>query len=355
LKGTPIPPAAADPSAAAAPMMKERPQMAEVRALADKSYQAGFLKDALKYYTQLVETDPNDYKSALRLAWTYNQLHQDREAFHLFNQARMAPDAQVAAEAQRAYDNLKPQFQTARASAWMLPFYSSRWKDAFAYGQFKTEVRVPQIPFLRPYVSMRMIGDARGSINKPGEVYPQYLSESAVIPGAGVATPVYRGLMAWAEAGYALSYLAKKDDRRGRPDYRGGVSFSRGFGQLLGGSNAGAFAENHEDGVFVSRFNNSLLFYTQNKVGYTLRALESFDDLRIQFYVNVNVTADAKRQYWANFVEYGPGIRLRWKSLPRGMTLSVDYPRGRYLITNNNPNPLSFTDLRAGFWYAFSR
>lgn len=117
------------------------------------------MNDAFKYYSQLNEANPNDPQILLRLGWTLNQLHNDREAIRYFDRARLSPDANVAAEAQRAYDNLRPQFETVRTSAWMLPFYSSRWKDTFAYGQFKTEIRIPGLRFLKPYASLRLIGD----------------------------------------------------------------------------------------------------------------------------------------------------------------------------------------------------
>lgn len=359
LKGQPVSPR--DPSAAAAPITQPAPPpppkpapepaktdtRADLRAMADKSYQNGFLKDALKYYTELAQADPNDHQALLKLGWTQNQLHNDREAIRYFDRARLSSNPNIAAEAQRAYDNLRPQFEAVRNSAWILPFYSSRWKDTFTYGQLKTEIRLPFLHGLRPYASLRLIGNLRGSIQRPGEVYPQYLSESAVIPAVGIATPVHKGLMAWAEAGYAMSYLTRRDNQpQQRADYRGGVSFSRGFGRLLGAGSSGLFFENHEDGVFVSRFNNSVILYSQNKLGFTYR--------KLQLYWNGNLTADPKRQYWANFVETGPGLRFRAPFMPPALVFSVDVLRGQYLIRQGNPNPMRFHDVRAGFWYAFS-
>lgn len=145
-----------------------------------------------------------------------------------------------------------------------------------------------------------------------------------------------------------MSYLTRANSQdQHRPDYRGGISYSRGFGRLLGAKSAGIFFENHEDGVFVSRFNNSLILYSQNRIGYTIR--------NVQFYWNANLTADPKRQYWANFAETGPGLRFRAPFLPPALAFSIDAVRGQYLIRNGNPNPIQFNDIRAGFWYAFSR
>lgn len=316
----------------------------EARELAEKSYKAGYLKDALKYLTIVHENDPADYDVMLKLAYTHNMLKQDRQALDWFKLARYSPDPSVAGEAQRAYQGLLPQFQRFRTTTWTMPFFSSRWKNAFNYGQIKTELKSP-LP-VRPYLSMRFVGDARGSTGGPS--FPQYLSETAFIVGAGIATPVHRGLMAWAEAGAALSYLRRADQTsRARPDYRGGVSFTRARGRLLGAEKPGLFFENHEDGVFVSRFNNSLLFYTQNKIGYTRG--------NAQVYWNANLTTDAKRQSWANFAETGPGIRFRLPSMPPALAVSVDVMRGFYTINEGNPRGPNYYDVRAGIWYAFTR
>jgi hypothetical protein len=280
----------------------------------------------------------------LRLGQTHNMLKQDRQAIDWFKLARNSDDPSVAGQAQRAYNNLRGQFERFQTTMWILPFYSSRWKNGFTYGQVKTEVKT-NLRVLRPYASLRFVGDARGSVNAP---YPQYLSETAFIAGGGVATPVHKGLMAWAEAGIALSYLRRSDQpRRGRPDYRGGVSFGRAWGRLLGAEQPGVFVENHEDAVFVSRFGRTVILYTQNKFGYTRGG--------VQFYWNANATADPRLQYWANFVEAGPGIRFRWSALPPALAFSLDVLRGAHTVNTANPRRPNFYDVRAGFWYALTR
>ncbi|MBM3796685.1 MAG: hypothetical protein FJW31_22120 [Acidobacteria bacterium] len=315
----------------------------EARELAEKSYKAGYMKDALKYLTIVHENDPLDYNVMLKLGFAHNVLKDDRKAMDWFKLARYSPDPSIAGEAQRAYRTLEPPYQRFRTTTWMLPFYSSRWNSAFSYGQVKTEIKVPGV--LRPYVSMRFVDDARGSVRAP---YPQYLSETAFILGAGVATPVYRGLMAWGEAGAAISYLRREDQlSRALPDYRGGVSFSRARGHLLGAEKPGMFWENHEDAVFASRFANSLLLYTQNTIDYTRGT--------VQAYWNLNLTGDVMRQYGANFAETGPGIRFRWASLPPALSISIDVVGGVHTVNTDNPRRPNFFDIRAGLWYAFTR
>lgn len=325
----------------------------EAKLLAEKSLQAGYLKDAVKYLKVAHETDPLDFAVMLKLGWTYNILKQDKDAIQWFDLARKSPDPAVSDEAQKAYSNLRPEFVRFRTTAWAFPFYSSRWKDVFAYGQVKTDYHIAGLPF-RPYVSVRFVGDTRGNLEaaKPG-VLPQYLSESSFIVALGVATSTWRGVMGWAEAGEAIRYLGTPDQGRMVPDYRAGLSYSKGFGHLLRPSSHGFFAETNGDGVFISRFQNDLLLYSQTRTGYTFRPSETAG-FQGQLYWNWNLTADAQGQYWANYVESGPGVRFRFAALPPSVLFSVNLMHGSYLSNVGNPQRPTFNDVRAGFWYAFT-
>jgi Flp pilus assembly protein TadD len=316
--------------------------------MAERSYRAGFLKDALKYFEAAHEADPGDFSVMLRLGQTYNLLHQDDQAIRWFDLARKSQDPAISAEANKAYHNLRPAYARLRTTVWLFPFFSTRWHDLFSYAQVKTEVRLGHLPF-RPYVSLRFDGDTRGTTR---EIVPQYLSQSAFILGVGLATNTWHHAMLWAEAGEAAGYLANHPGGRLVPDYRGGVSYSRATGRLLGAEAPGWFAETSGDGVFVSRFQNDFLVYSQNRSGYTLPALGGF---RSQFFAAGNITLDTQRQYWANFVELGPGLRLRWDRLPPALVFSVHLLRGVYALNAGNPRGPNFFDLRAGFWYAFTR
>jgi hypothetical protein len=187
------------------------------------------------------------------------------------------------------------------------------------------------------------VGDTRVTI---GAASPQSLSESSFILGVGVSTVPWRGITGWAEAGSAISYT------KGHmlPDYRAGVSMARAIGAKLGGEAAGWFGASTTDGVFISRFGNDFLVYQQVRVGYTAGPLV----LRAQIHWNANLTMDSQRQGWANFVETGPGIRLRTSMMPASMFVTVDLMRGVYLIHGGYTRP-NFVDLRLGVWYAVTR
>ncbi len=322
---------------------KESESALNPRLLGERSYNAGFLKDALRYFTLAWEADPTDTGIALKLGWTNNLLHDDATAIRWFDQARHSPDDSIASEAQQAWSNLRPNFARFRTTLWMYPLYSSRWSDLFGYGQIKTEVRVGRAPF-RPYISMRFIGDARRST---GGVLPQSLSESAFIAGAGVATRQWRGAMAWAEAGTAFSYL----NGSRWSDYRGGVNYARTIGKSIAAEHSGRFFETTADSVFISHFDNDLITYSQSRAGYT----SALSGATIQSFWHANATFDVKRQYWANFIETGPGFRFRLNWMPKSAHVTFSALRGVYLINEGNPRRPNYIDFRVGIWYAFTR
>ena len=326
----------------------------EAKSMAEKSLKAGYLKDALKYLSIAQENDPVDFAVMLKLGWLYNIMHQDQQAIKWFKLAAKSPDPAEAKEANQAYRNLAPAFALFRTTFWAYPFYSSRWNDAFGYAQVKTEIRIGHLP-IRPYLSARFVGDMRGTTGSTlSNPAPQYLSESSFIFGVGVTTLPIHGVVGWFEAGEAVKYLPDRTDVGAMiPDYRGGIAYAKGFGHLLGGSN-GFFFESNEDGVFVSRFQNDMLAYSQNRAGYTFAQTESAALLQAQIYFNFNGTADRLRQYWANYVESGPGVRFRLRNFPKGMLFSVNVLRGVYTVNEYNPRRPNFFDLRAGFWYAFT-
>jgi hypothetical protein len=280
----------------------------------------------------------------LKLGYAENMLHDDASAIVWFGLARNSPDLTIAQQARKAFANLRPNFSRIRTTVWLFPFYSTRWSDNFAYGQIKTELRLKGVP-VHPYASIRFIGDTRQYA--PGPV-PQSLSESAFIFGGGLASDTWHGATLWGEVGTAVSYTGAPSER----DVRGGVAWGRLWGRGILSESSGGFLESNVDGVFVSRFGDDSLAVVQNKAGFTLPPL---GPLRSQVFLNVNVTQDTLRQYWANFVEAGPGLRWHLNGTPQSLVFAVNLMRGVYTDNEYNPRGPNFFDVRAGFWYAFTR
>jgi Flp pilus assembly protein TadD len=319
------------------PPQEDKPPLNN-KLLGEQSLDKGFLNDALKYLHAAHENDAMDFEVMLKLGWAYNLLKDDREAVRWFSLARYSPDAKTASEASKAYGNLNPSLRLLRTTVWVFPTVSTRWRDTFVYGQAKTELRLA-FP-VHPYLSLRFIGDARGAVRLGANISPQNLSESSVIVGAGLASTPWQGLMAWFEAGEALRYLIPHGETgRALPDYRGGISYAKS----LRGSHR-VFTETNDDGVFISRFGNDSLLYSQNRTG------RAFGE-NIQVYWNWNATVDATGEYWANTVETGPGVRFRLNPLQ----FTVNFLRGAYLVNESNPYRPNFNDVRIGVWYAFTR
>ena len=328
-----------------APEVSRTQTSTEAKKLATSSLDAGYLKDAEKYLRIAHDNDPVDFNVMLKLGWTYNLLKNDEQAFEWFRLARRSDDADLAREADKAYRNLRTELNPVRTSVWMLPFYSSRWKSSFTYAQVKTEYKLSRIP-VQLYVSTRFSGDTRGKLFDPNiSTTPLGLSESAAIPGAGASWQPWRGTTVWGEAGWSFSYLHSQS--RG-PDYRGGLSYSRGFGRGMASQRSGVFGESTADVVFISRFENDLLVYSQNRIGWTVTPL------RTQMIWNWNLITDAKRLAWANTTEHGPGVRFQLPGVPKGLLFSANALQGTYTVMKDNPHPRRYSDLRIGFWYAFS-
>jgi tetratricopeptide (TPR) repeat protein len=324
------------------PRPAAQPASIDAKVMAERSIKAGYMNDAVKYLQVAHEADPGDFEVMLKMGWTYNMLHQDPLALRWFDLARRSSDPQIATQGGTAWKGLRGSLARFRTTAWMLPMYSTRWHDIFSYAQVKTELR-GALPFgLRSYASLRFIGDTRRTM---GAAAPEYLSESSFILGIGVTTPRWRGITAWAEAGSAIGYA----NGHMLPDYRGGISAARAWGQGLQAEKAGWFADTAADGVFISRFAGDFLVYDQWRAGYSF----SPGSARMQAHWNANVTFDAQRQYWANFVETGPGLRLAIPQLSPSAYLSLSVVRGAYLVNQGNPRRPNFIDFRAGFWYAF--
>lgn len=321
------------------------------KVMAFRSLEKSYLVDALRYFREANEDDPTDGEVMHGLGRTYNLLGHDDEALAWFDRSRRAGWT----EAERDYRSLRASNRRISIGGWALPMYSSRWGQGLFYGQVKGELKLKGTR-LRPYLSARLIADTQGDATdkRVNPLFPAYLSETAVILGVGVSAPLGHGLYAWGEAGEAISYLGRRTDGGlMRPDYRAGVFWLRGYGSSLNGARRGWFGEHTADGVYVSRFQGNVVGYSQNRTGYTLNGNDGA--VQLQAHWNWNATLDTKREYWANFVETGPGIRMRFRNLPPSMVFRFDMVRGVYLLNRYNPLSPNFWDFRGGVWYAFAR
>jgi tetratricopeptide (TPR) repeat protein len=324
----------------------------DAKAMGEKSLAMGYVHDAVRYLQQAHEQNPEDAEVLLKLGWAYNQSKDDSTAIEYFDEARRTGDPQIAAEASRAYHNLRGD-TLPQTTIWTLPMFSSRWKDLFSYGQIKRTVPLPFLgkanKLVTFYLSTRFAGDVKSSMDEH-VVAPQYLSESSFIFGAGVSSKTWHHLTGWAEAGESLKYLPFRHDiGTAIPDYRGGLNYGRGFGHLLDSRKNGPFYETTADAVYISRFDKDWLFYSQHRAGETFHFANGITG---QLLVNVNYVRDVKTEYWANTLEIGPGFRLRFPWMPPRMYIAADLLHGFY--TEPSPKP-DYNDVRVSMWYAVTK
>ncbi len=336
-----------------APVSQAASPAIDPKTMGMKSLKLGYFRDAIKYLRQAHEQNPDDADVMLQLGWAYNQAKDDADAIPWFDRARYAGNPQIAQEAAKAYHNLNGD-TLPQTTIWALPMYSSRWRDVFTYGQVKHTLPLPwnsANKYFSLYLSTRFIGDIKGQV---GTAFgPGYLSESSFILGAGISSKTWHHVTGWMEAGEAFKYLPGRHDVGAAiPDYRGGLNFAKGFGQLLGSEKNGAFYETTGDAIYVSRFGKDWLFYSQHRAGYTFRA---WGDTAAQLLFNTNYVRDSKDQYWANTVEMGPGLKIHLKWMPRNLYFAADFLRGVYTNNQFNPRRPNYDDIRTSFWYAITK
>jgi hypothetical protein len=83
--------------------------------------------------------------------------------------------------------------------------------------------------------------------------------------------------------------------------------------------------------------------------------LPDLGPLRLQLLWNAHLTLDRRREYYANFVEHGPGLRFRVPGISPPVDVTVSGLRGSYLVNRFNPRPPNYYDLRVALWYSVSR
>jgi tetratricopeptide (TPR) repeat protein len=318
-----------------------------------KSLALGYSRDAIKYLRQAHEEHPNDAEIMLKLGYAYNLAKDDTDAIPWFDRARHSEDPLIAAEANKAFRNLRGD-TLPQTTLWLQPMYSSRWRDMFTDGQIKRTLPLPAWNYLFSlYLSTRFSGDLDKSNIPARTALPQQLSQNSFVVGAGISTKTWHHLMGWAEAGESIKYLPLQHvTGKAVPDYRGGISFAKGFGTLLGAHNSGWFYETDAAANYISQFDKDWIFGSQHRAGRTFHFRSG---LIAQALWNINYEHDLKHEYWANTVETGPGLKLRMPYMPSNVYFYTDLLRGVYTNNAGNPRRPNYNDIRVGFWYAITR
>jgi Tfp pilus assembly protein PilF len=317
------------------------------------SISKSYLPAAAREFEAVHELDPHDYQAIMQLGYLYSTMKRNDVAKKWFRLGRSSPDQKVAAESRRALFNVSWADRKVITTVWAMPFATTRWETLFGYGQMKTEYNIKGLPF-RPYLSMRFVGDTNTRTTGPGH---QIRSDESIVFGAGLLAKVAKNMWAWGEAGNAVSFLGKDRPRgiqRSEPDYRAGLSYGRVVGPTLYSKKPGFFLDVTNDAVYLSRFAQNVLFVNQTKIGYQLPTFHGFYH---QPMLATTTVADARGDYVANYVEFGPAYRFGFIKFSRVYVYAGAF-RGafttqgrRYHNYLHRPN---YTDFRLAVWYAKS-
>ena len=127
--------------------------------------------------------------------------------------------------------------------------------------------------------------------------------------------------MLWVEAGRAASYLDSRRNRRAWRPTTGAGSPSQGFRPAAGRPRARSLLRNQRRRRVSEPLPQRLRALLSKPVGLHASPAGALGGLETQWYWNVNAGADLRRQYWANTVETGPGLRFRWEWMPAALGL----------------------------------
>lgn len=323
----------------------------DAKSMGKKSLALGYYNDAIKYLSRAHEQDPNDADVMLKLGFAYNLAKDDKAALSWFDRARHSEDSFVAEEATKAYHNLNGDLP-AQTTVWMQPMYSTRWNDFSTYGQVKHSFPLPFLgsfdKWLSFYLSTRFDADTRGAVHT---VYGAgYLSEKELISGVGISSKPWHNLFGWVEAGEAVKYFPSAHDFA-TPNYQGGLVYAKSFGTLLGSKNSGFFYENTGDAKYVSQFDKDWFLISQNRFGRTFH----IGSTSAQLLLNATYLYNFKNEYWADYFEMGPGIRIHLRWMPPNVYAMTDLIHGVYTNNLGNPRKPNYNDIRVGFWYAVTK
>ena len=304
------------------------------RILGERSYDAGFMKDALRYYTLARQANPVDASIALKLGWTNNLLHDDRDGAPLVRHRAPQRRSRRSPPKPPRLDQSSPRHPNCfRTTVWLYPLYSSRWSDLFGYGQVKTEMRVEESC---PSVPTRRCGCTAMSGAYSGGVKPQSLFRKRIHP-----RPRSRH-----------QPVARRHRRGSRPAPPSAIStaitgatieaaflIAKTRGASLAAEHDGLVSRNHRR----QRLHQPLRSRSDQLLAEQIRLHDGAWAVQTQSFWNNNMTFDCEAAVLGelsarpvrDFASICP-------HMPPAMNVTVSAVRGVYLRNQGNPRPSQF-------------
>jgi tetratricopeptide (TPR) repeat protein len=273
---------------------------------------------------------PSD-TTALQVAYLALRLGEDMRAYKIFQSLQNSSDPQIAATARQAVTVMEAMLCERYASWWIRPYatayYDSRLEDLIFYGWLYGGYWLNREHSLSAYGVASIFKDTRSS----GGALPVIFSDNYFLLGGGVRYLPLRGMTIDVQPGVTFDLL----ERPGKPlvafDFRSTLSYGGGLYAPAEVAPRPSFPfhfflDGYASLGYYSRYENVLL-YSHGRTG--VRAF-TVNQTALDAYVRLNFVADTKGDYYNNILEAGAGLRFipdhRW-----GVTLLVEYDRGRYL------------------------
>jgi tetratricopeptide (TPR) repeat protein len=320
----------------------------ELQARKQKAYdvlEQGHRKAALDLFEQAHMADPSDSAITLQLGYLYQVTGKLAKAREMFEAERYNQDPRVSGQATAALTEVKRQSAWWFASAYVAPFYESRFANQVNPINFKVGLRATR--YLQPYLGMRFTRDIRSTTGTLPVIY----SDNSDVFSVGLQSPILgHGTNLYAEAGTAVSLMSRPVQGRAVPDYRAGINWYKPWETSLAEAarershNVSLTGNVYSDISFYSRYNNNVIGYLQIRQGVNLPTARL---VPIQILAAINVVRDSNSDFYNNVVEAGPAVRFAPFRHLLNLQFEVDYLRGFYTAHDpSNPYGPRYGDFR---------
>ena len=321
----------------------------ELQARKQKAYdllEQGHRKEALGLFEQAHVADPSDSAITLQLGYLYQETGKLAKAREMFEAERSNQDPRVSGQATAALKEVNHQSAWWFASAYVAPFYESRFANQINPIEFKVGLRVNR--YLEPYVGTRFTRDIRSTSGTLPVIY----SDNSDVFSVGLQSHILgHGTNLYAEAGTAVSLMSRPVQGRAVPDYRAGITWYKPWETSLAEAakkrsrNFSLTGNAYSDISFYSRYNDNVIGYLQIRQGINLPTAHI---LPMQLLAAINVVRDSNGDFYNNVVEAGPAVRIAPFRRLLDLQFEFDYVRGFYTAHDpSNPYGPRYGDFRA--------
>jgi Flp pilus assembly protein TadD len=308
----------------------------------------GHREEALTLFEQAHVADPGDSAITLQLGYLYQVTGKLAKAREMFQAERYNQDPQVSGQATAALKEVNQQSAWWFASAYVAPFYESRFANQINPINFKIGLRATR--YLQPYMGMRFTRDIRST----NGTLPVIYSDNSDVFSVGLQSPILgHGTNLYAEAGTAVSLMSRPVQGRAVPDYRAGIIWYKPWETSLAeaaktrSKGISLTGNAYSDISFYSRYNDNVIGYLQLRQGINLPTAHL---LPMQVTAAINVVRDSNSDYYNNVVEAGPALRVAPFRRLLDLQFEFDYLRGFYTAHDpSNPYGSGYGDFRVFF------